>query len=73
MAEADFSWNKILSFFGVAILAFIGIVNLGLCGLLLSEGRVFYAIFAMLGGFCAWAIAVALYKRYENRDKSHKD
>lgn len=69
MTESTFTWRKILSFFGVAILAFIAMVACGAGGYLISKGQAFYGVFSVLGGLCATAGAVLLYKNYENRKR----
>lgn len=64
-AEADFTWRKILSFFGVAFLAFIGIVSVSSGIGLAVAGKAFYGVATCLGGGCAFALCVIIYKSYE--------
>lgn len=58
-AEADFTWRKILSFFGVAFLAFIGIVTISSGIGLAVAGKAFNGIVSCLGGGCAFALEFA--------------
>jgi len=64
-AEADFTWRKILSFFGVGFLAIFGIVTISSGVGLAVAGKVFNGIVSCLGGGCAFALCVILYKNYE--------
>ena len=64
-AEADFTWRKILSFFGVAFLAFIGIVSISSGISIAVAGKAFNGVVTCLGGGCAFALCVIIYKSYE--------
>ena len=75
--EAQFSWRKLLSFFGVGILAFLGILGLSKGIGLIVASHIVGGIFAIIGGVGAFVCAVLLYKNYEkysaehNNDKPH--
>ena len=64
-AEADLTWRKILSFFGVGFLAIFGIVTISSGVGLAVAGKVFNGVMSCLGGGCAFALCVILYKNYE--------
>lgn len=64
-AEADFTWRKILSFFGVGFLALLGIVTISSGIYLAVAGKAFNGIMSCLGGGCALALCVLIYKDYE--------
>ena len=72
-SEAQFSWRKILSFFGVALLVFVGIVTLSSGISLITLGRAFNGAATLLGGLCAFACAVLLYKDYERYSKKNRN
>lgn len=64
-AEANFTWRKILSFFGAAFVAFIGIVTTSSGIGLIKGGADFNGAVTCLGGGCAFALCVVIYKSYE--------
>lgn len=71
--EAQFSWRKILSFFGVAILAFCGIIGLAGGINLIVGGKVAGGIFAILSGICGFVSAVLLYRNYNKYSKENNN
>lgn len=71
--EAQFSWRKILSFFGVAILALAGIVALSQGIRLITISRVFYGILAIIGGVCAYGGAYLLYRNYNKYSEKNNN
>jgi uncharacterized membrane-anchored protein len=63
--EAQFSWRKILSFFGAGLLAFVAIVTVA-AGIGMCVGReAFYGVITILSGISTGAWVVYLYKDYE--------
>ena len=72
-SEAQFSWRKILSFFGVAILAFLGIVGVSQGIGLITAGRIVGGLLAIVAGACAFVFAFLLYKSYEKYSKEHNN
>lgn len=67
MAEADFSWRKILSFFGVGILAFTAIVTLAGGIILITAKEPFNGVFTIISGLIDCGLVVYLYKDYQNK------
>jgi len=65
MAESDFSWRKILSFFGAAALVFVAFVTIATGGNLIHEGRILNGIMTCFGGASALALAVVVYISYQ--------
>lgn len=65
MAHSDFSWRKLLSFFGVAILFFVAIVTFSTGANVAYGGQTFNGVVTCLGGASAIALAVILYKDYQ--------
>lgn len=64
MAHSDFSWTKLLSFFGVGILIFLAFVMFSFGGIVLSNGTIFYGIMSLLSGVAHVGFAVILYRNY---------
>ena len=70
MAESDFSWIKILSFFGAAILAFTGFVTLSTgISIIIHGGEMLNGFFTCLGAVATFALAVIVYLHYEHRKR----
>lgn len=63
-SESDFSWRKILSFFGAALLVFIGIATISSGIKLITIHMGFNGVMTILGGLASIAWAVYLYKSY---------
>ena len=72
-SEAHFSWRKIISFFGVAILAFLGFVGISQGLGLIIASRVIGGILTIVAGACAFVVAFLLYKSYEKYSKEHNN
>lgn len=71
-ATSDFSWRKILSFFGAGLAVFFAFVNGGSAGILIKSGNGFNgvcSIFSAIGWLC---VAFAIYKSYEKWDAAGK-
>lgn len=64
-AESDFTWRKILSFFGAGILLFVGFVTIATGIGLIKGGLAFNGAVTCVGGCCALALCVLLYLNYE--------
>lgn len=72
MATSDFSWFKILSFFGAAIALFLAFVNGGSAGTLIKAGYGFNGVGCILSAFGWVAVAVLIYKNYQKKDLEKK-
>lgn len=71
MATSDFSWTKLLCFFGAGLALFFAFVNGGSAGILISSGNTFNgvgSIFSALGWLC---VAFGLYKYYQKWGKAN--
>lgn len=72
MATSDFSWFKILSFFGVAIALFFAFVNGGSAGILIKGGNGFNGVCSILSAI-GWLVVVYLiYRNYQKKDAEQK-
>ena len=67
MAESDFSWRKILSFFGAGILVFIAFVTVAAGIKLIILHHSFYGVITIISGLVAAADVVLIYRNYEKR------
>lgn len=67
MAESDFSWFKIASFFGVAILALLCFAAVGSGITLIVGGKLFGGIASIVGGVLCAAGAVWTYTNYQKK------
>lgn len=65
MAHSDFSWRKIFSFFGAALLVLVAFVAIALGGNLISNGQFFYGGMSCLAGGACGTLAVKLYLNYQ--------
>lgn len=68
MATSDFSWFKILSFFGAALALFLAFVNGGSAGTLIKSGYGFNGVGCILSALGWVAVAVLIYKNYQKKD-----
>lgn len=71
-ATADFSWTKLLCFYGAGFLALLACAILAAGILLLAKGVVFNGIATILGAAATFAWAVYLYKYYQKLDAAGK-
>lgn len=72
MAEANFSWLKIASFIGalvLVVLAFIGIAS-GI-NMVLADNA-FYGAASIIGGIACGAIAVWVYRNYQEKSLKNR-
>ena len=68
MATSDFSWLKLLSFFGAALALFLAFVNGGSAGTLIKSGFGFNGVGCILSAAGWVAVAVLLYINYQKKD-----
>lgn len=71
-ATSDFSWTKLLCFYGAGFLALLACVILAAGILLITKGAVFNGIGTILGAIATFAWAVYLYKYYQKLDAAGK-
>lgn len=64
---SDFSWFKILSFFGAGLSLFFAFVNGGSAGILIKNGYGFNGVASILSAAGWIAVAVAVYKYYDKK------
>lgn len=67
MAESDFSWFKLASFFGVAILMFACFVVIAGGVTLITKGEPFNGVFTIIAGLLLGAGAVWVYRNYQKK------
>lgn len=65
MAHSDFSWRKLLSFFGTALLVLVAFVTFALGGNLIYGGQTFYGVMSLVAGGACGTLAVLLYLNYQ--------
>lgn len=71
--ESQFSWRKILSFFGVALLVLGGIVGLSQGIGLITSSKIAGGIFAIIGGLAGFVGAVLLYRNYNKFSRENNN
>ena len=67
MAESDFSWFKIASFFGAILLVFVFFVMMGFGINLIYSGSILYGVMCIISSLVAGACAFLVYKNYQNK------
>ena len=67
-ATANFSWRKILSFFGAGLAVFFAFVNGGSAGILIQSGNGFNGVCSILSAIGWLGVAYAIYKSYQKWD-----
>ena len=72
MATSDFSWTKILCFFGAGLSVFFAFVNFGSAGILISGGNGFNGICTGISALGWLVVAFGLYKYYQMWDMNRK-
>ena len=72
MAESDFSWFKIASFFGAGVLMFIAVVAVASGIYLICENRGFNGVMTIVAGIVCAAASVLIYKNYEKKSNADK-
>lgn len=65
MAHSDFSWRKIFSFFGAALLVLVAFVAIALGGNLIYGGQTFYGVMSLVAGGACGFVAARLYLNYQ--------
>ena len=69
MAESDFSWFKIASFFAVAILVLLAFVLVGGGIYAIVCGQTVYGVAGIVGGCLSVIVAWWVYRSYQNKTK----
>ena len=67
MQPHEFSWFKILSFFGAGLAVFFAFVNGGSGGILISKGYGFNGVVTILSAIGWLVVAVLVYKNYTKK------
>ena len=67
MAECDFSWFKVLSFFGATALAVLCFVMLGFGISNITSGEAAYGVACILAGALSACVAVWTYRNYQKK------
>lgn len=69
MAACDFSWLKVVSFFGMGILVFLAFLLIAGGIYWFTGGEVLYGIANILGGIVCIGLAWWVHKNYEKNEK----
>ena len=72
MATSDFSWTKILCFFGAGFAAFFSYVNFGSAGIHIKGGNAFNGIGSIFSAIGWLGVAFGLYKYYQKWNAANK-
>ena len=72
MNESDFSWYKIISFWGAAILAFLAFVMIACSIHALTDNRAFSGVICFICGALAWFGVWSIYKYYQRNSNDGK-
>lgn len=67
MAESDFSWFKLASFFGAGFLAFACFIVIAGGVTLITKGEAFNGVFTIVAGVLLGAAAVWVYRNYQKK------
>lgn len=67
MAECNFSWFKILSFFGVAILVVLCFIMLGFGISNIVDGETAYGVACICTGLLSAGVAAWVYNNYQKK------
>ena len=69
MAESNFSWLKIASFFGALLLVVLAIVSIGMGINLVRNGNDFYGCASICSGIISFFVAVLIYRNYQKKGR----
>lgn len=72
MAESDFSWLKIASFFGVLVLFVLAIVVVASGCNQIAAHKTFYGVASILAGLVCVVNAVLIYKNYQEKSMADR-
>lgn len=67
MAESDFSWLKLASFFGATLLVVVCFIMLGFGISTIGSGSAFYGITCIVAAVISGAAAVFVYRNYQKK------
>ena len=73
MAECDFSWFKICSFFGALVLVFLCFMLLGFGISNMVDGEAAYGVACVIAGIICGGAAVKVYINYQKKRNYGKD
>lgn len=69
---SDFSWTKLLCFFGAGLAVFFAFVNFGSAGILINAGNGFNGVCTGISAIGWLGVAFGLYKYYQKWDSKDK-
>ena len=72
MAESEFSWFKIASFFGACLLMVIAFVALASGISLITDGDCLHGVACVSGGLICIAVSVMVYRNYQNKTRNNQ-
>lgn len=67
MAESDFSWFKLASFFGAGLLAILCFVTIAGGITLIVGGNAFHGAVVIIAGIICGGLAVLVYRNYQKK------
>ena len=67
MAESDFSWLKLASFFGAGLLWVLAVLLIATGIRLITADTVFYGVATIVGGIVCIYASVLVYKNYQKK------
>lgn len=73
MQPHEFSWFKILSFFGAVLAVFFAFVNGGSAGILINSGNGFNGVCTIISAVGWLGVAYLIYKNYQKQSAPKKD
>lgn len=73
MAESDFSWFKLASFFGAGLLLFACFIVIAGGIMLITKGEAFNGGFTIVAGVALGAAAVWVYRNYQKKTLKPND
>lgn len=72
MAESDFSWLKIASFFGALVLAVLAFVAIASGINLIISGNAFYGVCSVITGALCGVGVYLVYQNYQNKSSINR-
>lgn len=72
MAESEFSWLKLASFLGAAVLVVLAFALIAGGVYQIIGGNSFYGVASILGGLLSGIVALSLYRYYQRKSLENR-
>ena len=72
MAESEFSWLKLASFLGAAVLVVLAFILIGSGISQVVDHNTTYGVASILGGLISAVVAYVIYQNYQRKTKTNK-